>query len=106
MTKRVTNAEIAELLAKVEAALGIPAPVPESATSEPPTTFSREDHDALVTLVAKMEFVEKAAKRWDDNHTVVSNLQQRVSLISWFCSIVAGGAICEGIRRLVNHYFV
>jgi hypothetical protein len=97
--KHTTNAEVAELLTRVEAALKTHAPAPESSA-----TFQPEDHDALVSLVTKMEFVEAAAKRWDDNHTVVSNLKQRVTLLSWLGGGLTLTALGEGLRRAITHF--
>ena len=97
--KRVTNAQVAELMTKVEVALQTHPPTPE-----PSTMFLQEDHDALVTLVTKMVFVEKAAKRWDANHTVVSNLKQQVSLISWVGGLVTVGVVGEAIRRAFEFF--
>lgn len=94
MAKRWTNAQVGEIMTKVEVALQAPL-----------GGFSREDHDALVALVTKMEFVEKAAKRWDENHTVVSNLKQRQTLIMGVGGTVTLGVITEAVRRLINHFF-
>ena len=94
MAKRVTNAQVAALLEQVWTALQTPR-----------GGFSPEDHDALVILVTKMEFVEKAAKRWDKNHTVVSNLKQRQTLIMGVGGTVTLGVIAEAVRRLINHFF-
>lgn len=94
MAKRVTNAQVAALLEQVGTALQTPR-----------GGFSREDHDALVTLVTEMKFVKAAAKRWDDNHTVVSNLKQRQTLIMGVGGTVTLGVIAEAVRRLINHFF-
>lgn len=92
---RVTNVEVRAIMTRVEAALQTPPPTPG---------FSKEDHDALVTLVTKMEFVEGAAKRWDKNHTTVSNLEQRVGLLSWAGALLTAGAVGEIVRRVIDHF--
>ena len=97
--KRVTNAQVAELMTRVEVALQ-----PHPPTPEPSTMFLQEDHDALVTLVTKMDTVEKAAKRWDANHTVVSNLKQRVGLLSWAGGLLTIGAVGEIVRRAFDYF--
>lgn len=94
MAKRWTNAQVGEIMTKVEVAL-----------QAPPGGFSQEDHDALITLVTKMEFVEGAAKEWKENHTVVANLKQRQTLIMGVGGTVTLGVVAEVIRRLVNHFF-
>ena len=93
MAKRWTNAQVGEIMTKVEDALQAPL-----------GGFSQEDHDALITLVTEMKFVKGAAERWDKNHTVVSNLKQRQGLIMG----IGGGTtlivVGELIRRAINHF--
>ena len=93
--KRVTNVQIAEMFTKMEAALQTPLSAPG---------FSQEDHDALISLGTDMKYVKEAAKRWDDNHTVVANLKQRVTLLSGGVALLGGGALVEIIRRAIDHF--
>ena len=94
--KRVTNAQVAELMTKVEVAL--------QSTPEPSTTFSQEDHDTLIALSTTMKFVKEAAERWDANHTVVAELKQRVGLLSWAGALLTVGAVGEMIRRAFDFF--
>ena len=93
MAKRWTNAQVGEIMSKVEAAL-----------QAPPGGFSQEDHDALIALVTEMKFVKGAAERWDKNHTVVSNLKQRQALIMTVGGGTTLAVLIEMARRTINHF--
>lgn len=95
MAKRWTNAQVGEIMTKVEVALQ---------TTPEPSAFSKEDHDALVTLVTEMKFVKGAAERWDANHTAVAKLKQRVGLISWVGGLATLGVVGEAIRRAFEFF--
>lgn len=93
MAKRWTNAQVGEIMAKVEVAL-----------QAPQGGFSQEDHDALITLASEMKFVKAAAERWDKNHTVVSNLKQRQGLIMTIGGGTTVAVVLELARRAINHF--
>ena len=52
-------------------------------------TVSREikatitgDHDVLIALGTKVDYIEEVAHRWNENHVELEKLKQRVSLLS------------------------
>lgn len=104
MARRVTNAQVATLLTQVEAAIGT-IPAGQAEVLQAIQATQQADHDSITTLVTQMIFITAAAKRWDKNHTVVSNLKQRQTLIMGVGGTVTLGVIAEAVRRLINHFF-
>lgn len=106
--KRLTNAQVGALLAEVQSTMTtlskhLPSEEQSKALGEIRTT-QQQDHDTLIAMGTTLEFVKGAAERWDENHTVVSNLKQRVGLLSWGGGVLTVAAVAEGIRRIVDHF--
>lgn len=106
--ERMTNAQVAALLTEVKTTMTavsahLPSEEQAKAIDEIRAT-QKTDHDALIALGTDMQYVKEAAERWDDNHTVVSNLRQRVGLLSWVGGVLSAATLIEGIRRAIDYF--